>query len=85
MNTQSRPRSRDRGCRSRHDRRRLFEVVEELVDEAGRRRDAADAKGRLAHALQRQREGFICVISRVIKELQGVFGPRVIQKLMSRS
>ena len=42
---------------------------------------AADAKGRLAHALQPQREGLHMRDFPRHQELQGVFGPRVIAKI----
>jgi len=67
------------GVSIRHDRRRL-RVVEELVTRPASGATRPTPKGRLAHALQRQREGLHMRDFPRHQELQGVFGPRVVAK-----
>jgi hypothetical protein len=56
-------------------------VIEVLIDETGCGRDAADANGRLAHALQRQCEGLHMRDFPRHQELQGIFSARVIAEI----
>ncbi|MGX1213608.1 hypothetical protein AB7M42_003873 [Bradyrhizobium diazoefficiens] len=56
-------------------------IVEELVHEAGRRRDAADAERGLVHAFQRARERLHVGDLPRHQELQGVLGARVVAEI----